>query len=1106
MRFPVFKVACLLIVLRLFPLLLQAQQYNFRGYTVQDGLPQSSVFSMLQDSRGYLWLGTLGGGVARFDGENFVTFDVNNGLAGNMVRCLYEDAAGYLWFGTEKGLSIYDGYAFYSIGPEDGLLGDQVLSIYQSSGNELWVGTDQGLNRLVESGDSVVITPFGTDQGLGTGLIFDIEEDRRGRLWLATYQEGILMISVEGNIITGIESVAAGELPARTILDLEKDENGNFWVATGQAGVCHIRTSVQGGSPEIICYGTEEGLHDITVYDLEIDHRGQVWVATGAGGLHRISGGRVDHYGEDQGAPSNQILTVIEDRYHQIWAGSNDAGFFMMLGDHFIHFTEARELSHNVVTGIVQNGENRYFLSTYGGGLGEISMEDENYHFRWFGLEEGLPDLFLNGLSAAPDGTLWIATNDRGLVRFDGNSFRTYTIYNGLISNRINTVCAASNGDVWCGTGSGICRFNGEGFFCITAEDEFGLINNTVNVIIEDRQGNVWAGTMDGLVRFTGNSMTDYDEEEGLDFKNINTLCEGPDGRIWIGTFGGGLYVYLPEQEGNSPVSCVSDREFLGSGNIFSLAFLNDTTLLVGLDRGFDKLTVAPGSSTVTRVRQYGPADGFVGMENNSNSIYAGMDGKVWFGTVHGLTLYDPAREEPSPDPAPPLLTDVRLQYQKVDWEQRGTDVTPWFPVPGRLALPYADNHLTFHFRSVSLANPQMLMYRHRLLYEDTVWSPPRAEAQVTYTSLDPGEYVLEVMAVNKAGRQSPEFLRYAFVIRPPFYQTWWFILGMVLLVLLLIMVYIRWREKKLVREKRELEEKVNERTREIRKQKNEIEEKNKILEKTYRQISHQKSEIEQKNRDITASIEYARRIQSAMLPAGKILDTCFDGYFIFYKPKDIVSGDFYWIRQKNGSLLLVAADCTGHGVPGAFMSMLGISFLDEIVDKENEEDPSRILNKLRENIIVSLKQGERESESKDGMDMAICRLDPSTRKLWFSGANNSLYLVKKGKLVELPADRMPVAIHERMDPFSLHTRQLEPGDCLYLFSDGYADQFGGPEGKKFKYRAFREMLLAGSTYPMDRQKELLEQNFRNWITGGTGDTLMYEQVDDILVMGCRVR
>lgn len=184
-----------------------------------------------------------------------------------------------------------------------------------------------------------------------------------------------------------------------------------------------------------------------------------------------------------------------------------------------------------------------------------IAVENEQCHFRWFGLEEGLPDLFLNGLSAGIDGTLWIATNDRGLVRFDGNSFRTYTIYNGLISNRVNAVCAASNGDVWCGTGSGICRFNGEGFFCISEEDEFGLINNTVNVIIEDRQGNVWAGTMGGLVRFTDNSMTDYDEEEGLDFKNINTLCEGPDGRIWIGTFGGGLYVYSPGQEGNRPIS-----------------------------------------------------------------------------------------------------------------------------------------------------------------------------------------------------------------------------------------------------------------------------------------------------------------------------------------------------------------------------------------------------------------------------------------------------------------------------------------------------------------------------------------------------------------------
>ncbi len=1104
MRAPAPVLATLLTCLFLHVPFLPAQQYTFRGYSVQDGLPQSSVFSMLQDSRGYLWLGTLGGGVARFDGESFESWDISTGLAGNVVRCIFEDHKGQLWFGTDQGISLYDGYRLYTIGKEEGLLGEQVLSLAETDGGQVWAGTEMGLNRLVTGGDSIRISQFGSSQGLRTGLIFDIKEDRWGRLWLATYQDGIQVLSISGNEITAQETIGAGLLPSNSILDLEKDPEGNFWVATGNAGICHILVPPGGGAYQVERLDRDQGLLDPTVYDLELDHLGQLWIATGAGGLHKWNGRTMEYYGEKQGAPSNQILAVIEDRNHKIWAGSNDNGFFGLLGDYFTHFTESGSLSHDVVTGIVQVRPDLFYISTFGGGLNEISLTGGDYRIRTLGREEGLPDLFVNGLSLAPDGVLWIATNDRGVVSYDGRSFRQMTVYNGLISNHVNSILADSNGDIWCGTSTGICRYNGDGFFCISEEDEFGLINNTVNTILEDREGNVWAGTMGGLVRFTGSSMTDYNEEEGLAFKKINTLCEGPDGRIWIGTFGGGLYVYDPALEGEESISPFLGREELGSANISSLVFLNDTVLLVGMDKGVDKVFLS-GKGEPARVRNYDQSDGFTGMENNNNAICRDNLGRVWFGTVHGLTLYDPSREEAGMISPKPRLTEVRLLYEKVNWEDRGYKLRAWFNVPESLSLPFSDNHLTFVFRSVSLSNPEKVRYRHRLLYNDTIWSPPRTENQVTYSGLNPGEYVLEVSSMNEEGIWSPAPLRYAFVIKPPFYQTWWFILSMAFLTLLAIFLYIKWRERKLVIEKRELEEKVNERTLEIRKQKNEIEEKNRTLEEAYLQISSQKTEIEQKNLDITASIEYARRIQSAMLPSGRVLKENLDGHFIFYRPKDIVSGDFYWFRKTGNALMIVAADCTGHGVPGAFMSMLGISFLDEIVDKESLTDPAAILDRLRENIILSLKQSAEESDSKDGMDMAICHLDLETRELRYAGANNSLYLVEQGRLQEIPADRMPVAIHDRMEPFTLHTRQLKPGTCLYLFSDGFADQFGGPEGKKFKYKTFRDTLVALSDKSMREQLEKIEQVFDDWIGGKKSGGPSYEQIDDILLMGCRI-
>lgn len=1082
-----------------------AQQYNFQSYSVQDGLPQSSVFSMLQDSRGYLWLGTLGGGVSRFDGESFEVFDMGTGLAGNMIRCIFEDDGGNLWFGSEQGLSLYDGFRFYTISEADGLLGDQVLSIFQSAGGNIWVGTNMGLNRLSPGKDTVLIKNFGSSEGLGTELVFGIQEDDKGRIWVATYHSGLLVLEFDGDQISFMERLDLPLLPSNTILDIEKDPEGHFWIGTSNAGVCLIHEPGKGKPYKTEFFGRQQGLRDITVYDIEIDHSGNIWVSTVTGGLHCIVQGEVKYYGEPEGAPSSQILCVMEDRDNKIWAGSNDKGFFRLMGDYFIHFTEASGLPHNAVSGIVEDRQGNLWVATFGGGLSKIERKAGQTKTISYGLSSGLPDLRLNALSLAPDGNLWIATNDHGIVEFDGKRFRNLTVNNGLVDNHVNSILADSQGDVWCGTNTGLCRFKGKGFFCLSEEDEFGLINNTITSIIEDREGNVWVGTWGGLIKFAGDLMTDYDEAEGLTFKRINTLCEGPDGRIWIGTFGGGLFVFDPAGKGGQPISKMADNILLSSNNLFSLVFLNDSTLLAGTDRGFDRITLN-GENGIVKVRNYDRSDGFTGMENMDNAIYHDTEGVIWFGTVNGLTAYVPSGEEPSLSVPVTGITGVKLLYQDVNWEERGKKVYPWFPVPQKLELPFSDNHLTFTFRAVSLNNPAKVSYRYRLLHSDTIWSPARNENQVTYSGLNPGEYIFEVLARNEIGVWNTIPTRYPFIIKPPFYRTWWFILGMAMLTLLLIFAYIKMRERKLILEKHELEEKVNERTIEIRRQKSEIEEKNLYLEEAYDQISEQKALIEQKNTDITASIEYAKRIQTAMLPSGKVLQESLEDHFIIFKPKDIVSGDFYWTRQKGDSLVLVAADCTGHGVPGAFMSMLGISFLDEIVDKENETDPGRILNKLRDSIIVSLKQKGQGSDSKDGMDMAVCYINLNTGEMHFAGANNPLYLISNGSLEEIGADRMPVAIHERMEPFTSHRRTLQPGTQLYLFSDGFADQFGGAEGRKFKYRPFRELLLSVSGKPMCEQKLDIEKCFRDWIAGPDPSGKPYEQVDDIVILGCRMK
>jgi len=285
--------------------------------------------------------------------------------------------------------------------------------------------------------------------------------------------------------------------------------------------------------------------------------------------------------------------------------------------------------------------------------------------------------------------------------------------------------------------------------------------------------------------------------------------------------------------------------------------------------------------------------------------------------------------------------------------------------------------------------------------------------------------------------------------------------------------------------------------------------------------IKEAEEEIRHQQKEITDSIKYAKKIQSANIPSTETLVKNFSDHFILFKPKDIVSGDFYWFYELEGKTIFAVADCTGHGVPGAFMSMLGIAFLKEIIVKEYITHSAVILNKLRKEIIRSLQHQGKEMENKDGMDIALCVVDNETKLLEYSGANNPLYLIRKTDnfkseefkeqspniqilessdliFIEIKPDKMPIGLYEKMDKFSQKSLQLYPSDSIYLSSDGYPDQFGGPKLKKFMHKRFKELIIANCTLPMSEQMNLLDSSIENWKSGT-------EQTDDVTVLGIKI-
>ncbi|GAB4283183.1 MAG: hypothetical protein Kow0068_07990 [Marinilabiliales bacterium] len=288
--------------------------------------------------------------------------------------------------------------------------------------------------------------------------------------------------------------------------------------------------------------------------------------------------------------------------------------------------------------------------------------------------------------------------------------------------------------------------------------------------------------------------------------------------------------------------------------------------------------------------------------------------------------------------------------------------------------------------------------------------------------------------------------------------------------------------------------------------------------------VTKQKEHIEKIHEELTSSIEYAKRIQTAILPDADFLEKIFSDYFVLFRPHSVVSGDFYWATKINHNIIFTAADCTGHGVPGAFMSMLGMSFLNEIVRKSEIKDAASILNELRSNVIYALKQKGVTGEQKDGMDISLCVLNSETNVLQWAGGNNPLYIISNVEyeienskslrleddasnyiLTELKPDKMPIAIYEKLDPFTNYEIQLKKDDQLYMFSDGFADQFGGPKGKKFMYKPFKRLLLENACKPMNEQKEILNLKFEEWLNYKDENDEPYEQIDDVVVFGVRI-
>ncbi|MCB0395874.1 MAG: SpoIIE family protein phosphatase [Flavobacteriales bacterium] len=621
-------------------------------------------------------------------------------------------------------------------------------------------------------------------------------------------------------------------------------------------------------------------------------------------------------------------------------------------------------------------------------------------------------------------------------------------------------------------------------------------VTETVFNISVDNKGNLWLGTMgSGVIRMKDTKPSSVTESEisrfgvknGLEYTGDPFYIEELNGRMLFGTYSG-LFEF------NEASEIFTRSETLGMQ--FFKPLHGDT---MGVHRmkmdPLNNMWVVSVYKNKAKIEMgfVIPRDGknaqwvsgpFKSISKKINhAIYHDPYGVTWIGGEGGLYRFDGKMEKDYHRPYSAFVRKVSLIsggniFLGANYDEDGHVITqqPEDLVP---VLTPDRNSLKFEFSAAQFEQEEGLMFSYKLDGMDSKWSDWVTDPSKEYTYIREGTYTFRVKARNIYEQESAEAV-YKFEILPPWYRTTWAYTGYVL-------AFIAFVYGAVTVSTRSLKSVIRERTAEVVKQ---------------------KELVEEKNRDILDSIRYAKRIQEAILPPQDWVARNIPDTFILYKPKDIVSGDFYYMRKvtmreaagDKDVFMIAAVDCTGHGVPGAFMSIVGHNSLNQAISVKGIHRPADVLDYINHFVTESLSQERGESTVRDGMDISLCMLDLKNRRMEFAGAFNPIYIIRNGELLETKGDKHPVGgyVDDMMMHFTNHSFELKKGDCIYIFSDGYADQFGGPEGKKFKYKAFKELLLDIRDRPMPEQGKVLDGVITDWM----GDL---EQVDDICVIGIRV-
>ncbi|MCK6648758.1 MAG: SpoIIE family protein phosphatase [Bacteroidia bacterium] len=1067
-------------------LIARAQTYDFRNYNVEDGLAQSQVLSMCQDRYGNIWFGTNAGGVSKYDGNKFVSYTENDSLINNVVYSITEIKNGNLLFGANGGLSVFDGKKFKNYTDKNGLSHNRVFKVCEDHEGTVWIGTGQGVCIFK---DNKILT-FDVDTLLNQSSIFTIYADNANSIWFGTIQNGVIKYNLKTKRFTYFNSSMG--LRNDFVRSIGEDIQGNVYVGT-VAGISKIN------GPGVIQKVNIPGEENVAFTSIIPDNKNNLWFATNEG-IYKYNGYAYRKYKDKNGLASNNLLCGFKDREGNFWFGTYGYGVSKFTSEAFTSYSSKDSLPGDYVSCIFQDSKKNMWLGVKNFGVVKFQNGKMiNYKIDVKNLKNSLKDNDVQAIAEDKVGNIYFGTKT-GLSIYNGSTFSNYKIKDGVSDDdNIYSIVIDKQQKIWVGSGNGVYTFKDGAFLPIDAvnKQKTDRGNLPVYCIFEDRNGSMWFAVENGAIKYNGSKVERFNKSNGFIDKRVSSIIQDKKGHLWLGT-DEGVFEY-----NYSSFQHIGENEGMASNKVY-LMLLDGDYLWVGTNKGLDKIDLQSYyNNNKPNIKHYGKEEGLKGVECNSNSTFKDADGNLWFGTIKGATVYNPRFDKINREEALTRITGIRLFFQNADadLEKNADAIDSVSHLPVNLILPYDKNHITFDFIGICITNPNKVKYQFKLEGADEDWFPPTSKTEATYSSLPAGEYTFHLKAMNNDGLWNAKDVTFKFTILPPWWKTWWFYTLCAIIGFSGVYTFITVRTRNLQKAKIALEQEVQLRTLQLRQEKEKVEVIN-------QEVIQQKAIIEAKNNDITDSIKYAKNIQEALLPPLTNLHKEFKDAFVLYLPKDIVSGDFYWFAKRNKKRFIASVDCTGHGVPGAFMSIVGNTLLNEIVTEKNITSPAEILNELHMGVKTALKQsGDTENERRDGMDIALCALNEDGTILEYAGANRPLWIFRKNKSGEesfemIKANKFPIGglemENEVKRTFTNHNIPVEKGDLVYIFSDGYADQFGGERGKKFMVGNMQKLVADISDLPVKQQEERLLQNFMTW----RGE---HEQVDDVLVIGFRI-